>query len=101
MLTHNLLDSITSLVGVVERDSANVVVKDVSLDNSVQKLTTNKAKFTIDCGSCTTGVGPLVSGVVGEGWVGVLKESDSNYKSLAKGSKSEEIHKHTEPVVNP
>lgn len=78
MTAHDALDGVASLVGVVERDGADIVMENVGFNDSVQKLATNKTKFPIDgrCGaSC---VGPGLGGVVGQGRVGVLKEGNGD-----------------------
>lgn len=52
------------------------MVQDVSLDDAVEKLTSNKAKFAVDgCGGSTYVV-PAAAGVMGKSRVSVLKESD-------------------------
>ena len=76
---HNWLDGLGGLIGVVERDGGNVVVKDVSLDDTVKEGTTNETEFTVNGSSSTADVVPGASGVVGKSWVGVLKVGDSDY----------------------
>lgn len=83
MLAHDLLDSFTGLVGVVEGDGANVVVKDVGLDDAVEELATDETEFTIDCCGCSTNVVPASSGVVRKSGISVLEEGDGNYTLLA------------------
>lgn len=73
---HHLLDSLRCLVGVVERDGADVVVKHVCLDDPVQKLTTDEAELTVDSGGGATDEVPGLGVVVRELRVGVLEESD-------------------------
>jgi hypothetical protein len=100
VLAHDRLDSLGSLVGVVEGDAADVVVEDVSLDDTVEKVSADKTHLTIDSGSGTADKVPLVVGVVGKSRIGVLEEGNSNYKGqylLSKWNGS----KLTEPVVNP
>jgi hypothetical protein len=59
-------------------------VEDVSLDDTVEKVSADKTHLTIDSGSGTADKVPLVVGVVGKSRIGVLEEGNSN-----------------EPVVNP
>lgn len=54
MLSHDLLNSLAGLIGVVERDDANVVVEYVRLDNAVHKVAADESELTINgCGSTT------------------------------------------------
>ena len=82
MLAHNLLDSLGGLIGVVERNCRHVVVKDVGLNDAMQKGTANESKFTIDRSSGTTSICPSCRIVMGESGIGVLKISDGNYSLL-------------------
>lgn len=75
---HDLLDGLGRLVGVVEGDVADIVVQDVSLDDTVQDVTADETEVTVDSGGSTTGKVPGLRGVVREGGVGVLEESDGN-----------------------
>lgn len=76
VLTHDWLDCLGCLVGVVEGDGGDVVVEDVGFDDSVEEVTADEAEFAVDgCGG-STGEGPGVAFVVGEGGVGVLEECD-------------------------
>jgi hypothetical protein len=84
VLAHDRLDGLGSLVGVIEGDVADVVVKNVSLDDAVEKVAADEAHLTINGSSGTADKVPLVIGVVRKGRVGVLEEGDGN-----------------EPVVNP
>jgi hypothetical protein len=82
VLAHDGLDRLGCLIGIVEWDGRDVVVKHVSLDDTVEQSATNKSKFTVNrCGG-TTDVVPARPGVVGKSWVGVLEEGDSNCLSL-------------------
>lgn len=83
MLAHDFLDGLARLVGVVERDSADIVVEDMSLDDTVEELSTDETKFTIDSCSCTANVVPASSGIMRKRRVGVLKEGYGNYLQLA------------------
>jgi chaperonin GroEL (HSP60 family) len=46
---HDWLNGFGGFVGVVKWDGANVVVENMGFDDTVKKLTTDEAKFTIDC----------------------------------------------------
>lgn len=78
MTSHNRLDGLGSFICVVEGNGANVVVKNVGFDDTVEKSATDKSKFTIDgCGG-STNVVPALAGIVGKSWIGVLKECDGD-----------------------
>ena len=79
MATHDWLDSLSSLTSVVEGNSADVVVKDVRLDDVVEEVRTNWPEVAVDGRSGTTGEGPGVGSVVGKRRVSVLKEGDGDY----------------------
>lgn len=75
---HDGLDGLGGLVGVVEGDSADVVVQDVRLDDTVQQVAADETEFTINgCGSALD-KGPLLASVVGQSRVGVLEEGDGD-----------------------
>jgi len=78
MSAHDLLDRLSCLIGVVEGDSRDIVVKNMGLNNTMKKLSTDETKFTINCGCSTSSIGPGFSCVVRKRWVGVLKECDGN-----------------------
>jgi hypothetical protein len=79
MLAHDRLDGLGGLISVVERNGADVVVQDMGLDDAVEELTTDEAKFAVDCCGGSTSVGPGRGCVVGESWVGVLEEGDHDW----------------------
>ena len=58
MFTHDRLNGLGSLVGVVEGNGANIVVEHVRLDDAVQEGSANESEFSIYRGSCTTGICP-------------------------------------------
>ena len=78
VLAHNFLDSLSSLVGVVEGNAGNEVVGNVGLDDAVEEMTTDEAKFAINSCGGSTGVGPSLRMVVRKRRVGVLEECDSH-----------------------
>ena len=78
VLAHDRFDGLGSLVGVVEGDGADVVVEDVGLDDAVQELAADEAKFTVDRGGGAAGVVPGGGLVVGKRWIGVLEEGDGD-----------------------
>lgn len=78
VLAHDWLDGLSSLIGVVEWDGGDVVVKNVGLDNAVEKVATNEAEFTVNGSSSTACESPGVTFVVRESRIGVLKEGDSD-----------------------
>lgn len=81
MPAHDLLDRLAGLVGVVKGDGADIMVEDVGLDDSVQNVTADESKVTVDSSSGTAGKVPDFRLVMGEGGVGVLEVSDGHYKS--------------------
>lgn len=58
MLAHDGFDAFRRFVCVVEWDGADVVVKDMCLNDSVKELSANEAKFAIDGGGSSSSVGP-------------------------------------------
>jgi len=65
--THNWLDGLGSLVGMVEGDGANIVMENVGLNDAVEELTADETKFTVNGCSSSAHVVPRVASVVGEG----------------------------------
>lgn len=64
VLAHDGLDGLGGLVGVVEWDGGDVVVQDVSLDDSVQEVAADEAEFAVDGSGGATGEVPGIAGVV-------------------------------------
>lgn len=54
VVAHDGLDGLSSLVSVVERNGRDVVVKDVGLDDTVEKVATNEAELAVNGGSGST-----------------------------------------------
>lgn len=76
--TQYWLDGFGSLVGVIERDGGDKVVKNVRLDNAVHEGPTNKAEFAVNgCSSAASEV-PSCILVMREGGIGMLKIGDCN-----------------------
>lgn len=88
MTSHDGLDSLCRLIRVVKGDRADIVVQNVSLDNTVEKPAADEAELAVDCRSGTFDEGPLVARVVGQRWVGVLEEGDSNCRESRVSPKS-------------
>lgn len=101
MLSHDLLDGLGGFVGVVEGDGADVVVKHVGLYDAVEELSTDEAKFTIDGRGCSTDIVPGFWGVMREGWVGMLEESDCNQPVIYPQVWSEIPNSHVGESVSP
>ena len=78
MLAHDWSDGLGGFIGVVERDSADIVMQDVGFDDAVEKLTSDEAKLTIDRGSSASCVGPSRRSVVRQRWSGMLEECYGN-----------------------
>lgn len=82
MAAHDGLDRLGRFVGVVEWDGGDVVVEDVGFDDAVHQGATDESKFAIDGCSGATSEVPGITGVVGQRWVGVLEESNSDCNGL-------------------
>lgn len=78
MLAHDDLDGLGRLISVVEGNGGDVVVKNMGLDNAVEKSASDESEFTVNGGSSATSVGPGLSIVVRQGGVGVLQEGNGN-----------------------
>ena len=81
---HDLLDGLARLIGVVEGDGADIVVENVSLNDTVEDVTTDEAEITVDGGSGTASEVPDIRLVVRKGGVGVLEVGDGDYSSLGQ-----------------
>ena len=66
VLPHDRLDGLSSFIGVVEGDGADVVVQHVRFDDAVEELAANKPELAVDGGGGTAGVVPGCGGVVWE-----------------------------------
>ncbi len=78
MTAHDRLDGFGCLVCVVEGDGANVVVKDVGFNNTVEESATDKTELAIDCRSGSTNIVPAFGRVMGKSGISVLKVGDGN-----------------------
>jgi hypothetical protein len=78
VVTHDLLDGLASLVGIVEGDSADVVVENMGLNDAVEDVTTDETEITVNSGTGSTDEVPRLGLVVRESRVGVLEVSDGN-----------------------
>ena len=83
VLTHDRLDCLGCLIRIVERDGADIVVKDVSLDDTMKKGTADESELAIDGSRCPTDIVPAARGVMRECGIGVLEECDGNCRRLA------------------
>lgn len=82
--SHHGFDSLGGLVGIVEWDGADEMMQDVSFNDAVEEMTPNESKLTVDgCGG-TTGKIPDFRIIVGQRWVCMLQECDSNYHTISK-----------------
>lgn len=61
MFAHDGLDGLAGLVGSVEGNGRDKVVKDVGLDDPVEQMAADETKFTVDRRSRATGEGPCVA----------------------------------------
>lgn len=76
---HDGFYSLGSLISVVERNGADEVMQDVSLDDAVEKVRANGPEVAINGRGGATGESPGLGGVMRERGVSVLKEGYSNY----------------------
>ena len=72
MTTHDGFNGLGCLICVVEGDCADVVVKDMGLNDAVEESATNEAEFSIDCCSGSANIVPAFGCVMRERGVGVL-----------------------------
>ncbi len=62
----------------VKWNGADIVMKDMSFDDTMEELTTNEAKFTIYGGSRAPREVPSLRFIMGETGIGVLEKSNCN-----------------------
>lgn len=75
---HDLLDGLAGFIGVVEGNGADIVVKNVGLDNSVEDVAADETEVAVN-GCCgTAGEVPYFWLVVGETGVSVLEVGDGD-----------------------
>lgn len=76
--TQYWFDGFGSLVGVIERDGGDKMVKNVRLYNTVHESPTDEAKFTVN--GCSSAASEVPSGVLimREGGIGMLKKGNRN-----------------------
>jgi hypothetical protein len=67
----------------VEWNCADIVMENVGLNNTMQELAADEAKFAINSGRCTTGIVPAGWGVVRKAGISMLEESDGNYSIVS------------------
>ena len=80
VVAHDALDGLAGLIGVVEGDVADIVMQNVGLNDTVEDVAADKAEVTVDGSGGTTGKVPNLRLVVRKGGVGVLQESDGDWK---------------------
>ena len=91
--THDWLDCLGGLIGVVEGDGGDVVVQDVGLDDTVEQVAANETELAVDsCGGATS-ERPGLTSVVRQRRVGVLKVSDGHCYSVL-------VHHHLRQIGN-
>jgi hypothetical protein len=81
--SHNRLDRLGRLICVIEWNRADIVMEDVGLDDTMQELAADEAKFAINSGCCTTDIVPAGWGVVRKAGISVLEEGDGNYSIVS------------------
>ena len=81
VVAHDALDGFTGFIGVVEGDVADIVVQNVGLNDTVEDVTTDKTEVTVNGSGSTTSEVPNLRLVVRERRVGVLQESDGDWKN--------------------
>lgn len=100
--TQDWLDGFGSLVGVIERDGGDKVVKDVRLYNAMHQGPTDEAEFTVNrCSSAASEIPGCVL-VMREGGIGMLKIGDCD---CDRGQRCPDLALEeqllTQPVVDP
>jgi hypothetical protein len=63
---------------VVKGDGADIVVKDMGFNDTVEESATNETEFTIDRCSSSANIVPASGCVVRKSWISVLEVGDSN-----------------------
>ena len=81
MFAHDWLDGLSGLICMIERYGANVMVKNMSLNDPMEKLPANKPKLPINCRCCASCICPGGRGVVRQGRICMLQESDGHFKA--------------------
>lgn len=84
MAAHNGLDGFRCLVGVVEWNGANVVVENVSFDNTVKEMAADETEFAIDGCSGSSNIIPGLAIIMRKTGISVLKVSDGHYYLLVR-----------------
>lgn len=79
MLPHDWLDCLSGFVGMVEWNSADIMVQDVGFNDAVEQVSTNKAEFTINCRRGAASEGPSVGRIVWQGRISVLEVGNRNW----------------------
>jgi len=73
VFAHYVLDRLSRFIRIVKWNCADIVMKNMSLDDPVEEIATNEAKFTIDGGSCAPREVPSLWFVMGQTRIGVLE----------------------------
>ena len=76
--THDGLDGFGGFVGVIKGNGRHVVVKNMGLDDAVEKLAADETKLAVNGCGRATGIGPRAGLVVRKGGVSVLKECNGH-----------------------
>jgi hypothetical protein len=88
---HDWLDSLRSLVGVVEGDGADIVMEHVGFNNAVEESPADETEFAVNSCSSTTNIVPAFTSVVRKSWVSVLEIGDSNWWGTLAVEQNSEI----------
>lgn len=78
---HDGFDGFSGFVGVIEGDRGDVVMEDVRLNNTVQKLSSDESKLAVNGSGGATDVVPTGTGIVWKRGVSVLEVGNCNYMS--------------------
>lgn len=79
MLAHDGTNGIRCFVSVVEWDRANIMMQDVCLNNAMQQVSANEAHLSVNGRCRAADIVPFFVGVVRQGRISMLKESNGNY----------------------
>lgn len=66
----------------IERNFVDIVVQNMGLNDTVEKVSPNETELPVDSDCCTTSEVPCLWLVMRKTWVGVLQISDGNCSLL-------------------
>lgn len=79
---HDRLDGFGRLIGMIEGDGGDEMVKNMGLDDAMHNVPADKSKIAIDCRSRSASEVPCVVLIMRKCAIGVLKVRDSDCDAL-------------------